>query len=64
MNKKVDSEFVGIKDFYVLQCMCTEMKDEILFLRNENVDLKKSSCAYNFMEEEKKYQAASQCVLS
>ena len=43
MNKKVDSEFVGIKDFYVLQCMCTEMKDEILFLRNENVDLKEKN---------------------
>lgn len=25
MNKKVDEEFVGIKDVYVLQCICTEL---------------------------------------
>lgn len=27
MNKKVDEEFKGIKDVYVLQCICTELKE-------------------------------------
>ena len=40
MNKKVDSEFDGIKDFYVLQCMCTNMKEQILSLRKEIDNLK------------------------
>ena len=26
-NKKVDEEFKGINDVYVLQCMCTELKE-------------------------------------
>lgn len=29
MNKKVDEEFIGIKDIYVLQCICTELKQRI-----------------------------------
>lgn len=29
MNKKVDEEFKNINDVYVLQCICTEMKDRI-----------------------------------
>lgn len=29
MNKKVDDEFVGIKDVYTLQCICTELKETI-----------------------------------
>lgn len=27
MNKKVNEEFKGIKDVYVLQCICTELKE-------------------------------------
>lgn len=27
MNKKVDEEFKGIKDVYILQCICTELKE-------------------------------------
>ena len=27
MNKKVDEEFAGIKDVYVLQCICTELNE-------------------------------------
>lgn len=26
MNKKVDEEFIGIKDVYALQCLATELK--------------------------------------
>lgn len=29
MNKKVDEEFKNIHDEYLLQCICTEMKDKI-----------------------------------
>lgn len=29
MNKKVDKEFKYIKDVYLLQCICTELKDEL-----------------------------------
>ena len=29
MNKKVDEEFKNIHDKYLLQCICTELKDRI-----------------------------------
>ena len=29
MNKKVDENFIGIKDVYALQCMCTELKKQL-----------------------------------
>lgn len=29
MNKKVDENFIGIKDIYALQCMCTELKKQL-----------------------------------
>ena len=35
MNKKVDEEFKNIHDEYLLQCICTEMKDII----NNAIDL-------------------------
>lgn len=35
MNKKVDEEFKNIEDVYLLQCICTEMKDTI----NSVIDL-------------------------
>lgn len=34
MNKKVDNEFKSIKDIYVLQCTCTEMKDILINIKN------------------------------
>lgn len=34
MNKKVDEEFLSIKDVYVLQCTCTKLKSEIKRLRS------------------------------
>ena len=40
MNKKVDSEFVDIRDCYHLQCICTNMKEQILSLRKEIDNLK------------------------
>ena len=40
MNKKVDEEFKNIHDEYLLQCICTEMKDEIIKLKNEKQQLK------------------------
>lgn len=29
MNKEVDEEFENIEDNYLLQCICTELKDNI-----------------------------------
>ena len=29
MNKKVDENFIGIKDVYALQCICTELKKQL-----------------------------------
>ena len=29
MNKKIDEEFKNIHDEYLLQCICTELKDRI-----------------------------------
>ena len=29
MNKKVDDKFIGIKDIYVLQCICSELKEQL-----------------------------------
>lgn len=29
MNKEVDEEFKNIEDNYLLQCICTELKDKI-----------------------------------
>ena len=29
MNEKVDEEYKGIKDVYVLQCICSELEDRI-----------------------------------
>ena len=29
MNKKVDEEYKDIKDVYILQCICSELKDRI-----------------------------------
>lgn len=30
MNKKVDEQFNGIKDVYVLRCICTELNNQVL----------------------------------
>ena len=29
MNRKVDDKFIGIKDIYVLQCICSELKKQL-----------------------------------
>ena len=29
MNKKVDEEYEGIKDVYILQCICSELKQQL-----------------------------------
>ncbi len=29
MNKKIDEEYKDIKDVYILQCICSELKDRI-----------------------------------
>ncbi len=34
MNKQIDEQFEGITDSYVLQCMCTEMKEKIIDMEN------------------------------
>lgn len=40
MNKKIDEEFKNIHDEYLLQCICTEMKDKIIKLKDEKKQLK------------------------
>lgn len=40
MNKKIDEEFKNIHDEYLLQCICTEMKDKIIKLKKEKEQLK------------------------
>ena len=36
MNKKIDEQFEGIFDRYVLQCICTQMKERIEELEENN----------------------------
>lgn len=60
MNKKVDEEFVGIKDVYALQCLATELKrnniNEILKSDYDLLckDYKKATKKIEKLEEENK----------
>lgn len=47
MNKKVDKEFKFIHDEYLLQCICTEMKDKI----NKAIDYIKNNISYYYDED-------------
>lgn len=48
MNKKINSELIGINDIYFLKCFCTELKDKLEAYENMRKE------AINKLKEHKK----------
>ena len=50
MNKKVDEEYKDIKDVYVLQCICSELKSQLQQKENIIKEVREYITSYESIE--------------